>query len=579
MEQKQISKNSNIAEFMHRHGFADYQELHKWSVNNRADYWQSAIDLLNISFKQKYTKILDLTKGIETPEWLSESKLNIVDSCLDHEGIAIICEAKQWTYEKLATLTNKVANSLIEHGYKKGDKIAIAMPMNSESVAIYLGIIKAGCVVVGIADSFAAEEITIRLQISKAKAIFTQNYIHRAGKTHELYQKIIASNAPRAIVLETDIVQREKDLTWQAFLSTKNEFESVVADPNDFINILFSSGTTASPKAIPWDHTSAIKAAADGYFHQDIKPQDRICWPTNLGWMMGPWLIFASLINKATIVLYPDVPTTQEFVDYVATSQVTMLGVVPSLVKIWRGNNFCDYGQFSKIKLFSSTGETSNESDMAWLSQAAKGSPVIEYCGGTEISGAYITSTVVQENLPATFSTPALGLDIRLIDNEVYIIPPSIGLSKELINKNHHEEYYAGVPEQSDGVTLRRHGDQMERLPNGYYRSLGRVDDVMNLGGIKVSCSEIERCFADIDYLLETAAIAVGTPAELIIFVALKSSVDLKQLQQVMQHKINQKLNPLFKISKLEIIDSLPRTSSNKVMRRNLRNLLTKEIY
>ena len=191
---------------------------------------------------------------------------------------------------------------------------------------------KRGCVVVGIADSFAPEEIATRLRIGKAKAIFTQDYINRAGKRLPLYEKVIAANAPKAIVFAAEgsesVAQthRADDVTWQDFLSDTETFTAVPCQPDANTNILFSSGTTGEPKAIPWTHTTPIKAAADAYLHHDIHPGDVLAWYTNLGWMMGPWLIYASFINKATIALYDGVPTGRDFGVFVQNAKVNMLG-------------------------------------------------------------------------------------------------------------------------------------------------------------------------------------------------------------------------------------------------------------
>ena len=147
--------------------------------------------------------------------------------------------------------------------------------------------------------------------------------------------------------------------------------------------------------------------------------------------------------------------------------------------------------------------------------------PVIEYCGGTEIGGGYITGTVVQHAAPATFSTPALGSDLAILDEEgrpadrgeVFLIPPSMGLSLKMLNRDHHAEYYANAPQGPQGQLLRRHGDQMQRLANGYFRAHGRADDCMNLGGIKVSSLQIEEVVGGVEGVRETAAVAVSPPA------------------------------------------------------------------
>ncbi|WP_017327241.1 AMP-binding protein [Synechococcus sp. PCC 7336] len=589
---------THIAALLHELGLQSYTEFHAWTARHRAQFWELMVQRLGIRFRQPYRAVLDLANGIESPQWLLDAQFNIVESCFQApaEAPAIVFQAEgesllTLTYGELRTLTDRVANGLIELGFCPGDAIAIDLPMTAESVALYLGIVEAGCTVVSIADSFAADAIATRLRISAAKGIFTQDTILRAGKELPLYAKVIEANAPQAIVLSSGVSSsiplRAGDLAWEAFLSDRDRFDAIPAQPDDRTNILFSSGTTGEPKAIPWTQTTPIKCAADGFLHHDIHPGDRVAWPTNLGWMMGPWLIYASLIDRATIALYYGAPTGRAFGQFVQDAGVSMLGVVPSLVKSWKTSGCMQGLDWSAIKVFSSTGECSNPQEMLFLMSLAGYRPIVEYCGGTEIGGGYLTGTLVQPCAPSTFTTPALGLDIAVLNEagqpatagEAYIVPPSIGLSTELLNRNHHQVYFDRPPHLPNStIPLRRHGDRVERLPNGYYRALGRVDDTMNLGGIKVSSAEIERVLNAEAGICETAAIAVsppeGGPSQLAIYAVLEpdSDRDRDDLAAALQSAIRQHLNPMFKIRDLRIVDELPRTASNKVMRRVLRD-------
>ena len=157
----------------------------------------------------------------------------------------------------------------------------------------------------------------------------------------------------------------------------------------------------------------------DGHFHHDIRPGDVVAWPTNIGWMMGPWLIYAALLNRACIALYEGLPGGPDFARFIERAGVSMLGVVPSLVRAWRESDACADADWSRIEVFSSTGEPSNRRDYLWLtSLTGHRAPVIEYCGGTEIGGGYVTGTAVQPASPSTFTTPALGLDIVIIGDD-----------------------------------------------------------------------------------------------------------------------------------------------------------------
>lgn len=578
--------SANVEWLQREAGVSSYRELHAWSVQHREVFWEIVLKRLGIRLRQTHSRIVDPSSGVETPRWLVGARMNIADSCFQAaaDSIAIVHqgesgELQRITIGELEALASRVANGLNAMGLRAGDAVAVVTPMTAESVAFYLGAVKAGCVIVSIPDSFSPGEITTRLRLGSAKAVFTQDVNPRGGKDLPLYANVsAASTLPAIVVRRSTMALRDDDRDWSQFLSANDVFISVERDPADAINILFSSGTTGEPKAIPWTQTTPIKCAMDAHFHQDVHPGDVLAWPTNLGWMMGPWLIFAALINRATIALFNGAPTGTAFGRFIEHSRATMLGVVPSLVKTWRATQCMDGLDWSSLRVFSNTGECSNADDMRWLMQLAGNKPVVEYCGGTEIGGGYITSVITEPCAPACFNTPALGLDLVILDEdgqstdngEVFILGPSIGLSTTLLNQSHHDVYFANVPREG----LRRHGDQIERLPNGQMRAHGRVDDTMNLGGIKVSSAEIERAVRTVSGIQDAAAIAVpppgGGPGQLVIFVVASSSA--ADLRDPMQRAIREQLSPLFKIHDVAVVDALPRTASNKVMRRVLRD-------
>jgi len=583
-------------------GIKSFNDFYRFSIEKREEFWSFVVDRLKILFETRPScciKEVDSKRG--EYEYLSEARLNISNSCFDFpdKGAKAIVfqkensvELETWSFGDLEAWTNRVASALRSDTFPvklvTGDAIAIDMPMTAESIAIYLGIVKAGFAVVSIADSFSAHEINVRLHAASAKAIFTQDVILRGSKTLPLYERVVEAEAPLAIVLSaagdpaarSDIGLRSGDLSWGEFLKGSSvEFDAVIVPSYFNSNILFSSGTTSTPKAISWSHSTPIKAAMDGHFHHNIQSSDIVSWPTNLGWMMGPWLIYASLVNKAAIALFYGSPTTPEFVQFLQDAKVTVLGLVPSIVKAWRSLNLSPC--LESIRLFSSTGEVSDPRDMLWLMSRVPGyAPVIEYCGGTEIGGGYVTGTVEQAQCPSCFSTPALGHDFKLLDHEgaivettgeVALTPPSLGLSVKLLNKDHYREYFEGMP-----YGFRRHGDQIRQI-DGYFKAQGRVDDAMNLGGIKISSAELENACNLVRGVSESAAIAYdppeGGPSQLVVYVVPAKDLKFNQddLKKAMQLSIKKQLNPLFHISDVVSTATLPRTASNKIMRRVLR--------
>ena len=640
------AQQSNISKTMATLGFKTYEELYWWSVGEetRSDYWKYATEAVRIKFDSPPTAMFDAARGAAHATYLPGARLNIVASCFNKrrgEDAAIVYASESdpddlltMSYDGLSRLANQVANAITSKlGLSRGDAVGICMPMVPEAIALYLGIVKAGLVVVSIADSFSSDEIHTRMKLSKAKVVFTQDVIYRGAKFLGLYDRVKGAAPDRIVVMSgllhalSQVPQGQSahsihatveaamrpgvDVRWSELLEgASDEFEYVICSSMDAANILFSSGTTGEPKAIVWSHSTPVKCAADGYFHQDVRVGDVVAWPTNIGWMMGPWLIF-QLINGATLALFNGITSTYSFCKFVERAKVSMLGVIPSLVKTWHTMNTVDADcDWSSIRRFSSTGEASDPVSMFWLMSRVPGyAPVIEYMGGTEIGGSFLSSTAVQRNVPSMFSTPVLGSSFLLLDEnsteivsgqgvgEIALTPPAFGLSTQLLNRDHYACYFEGMPAGANGEVLRRHGDEIEAVlysarDDGvrsipYHRALGRCDDTMNLGGIKTSSVELERTCNLTEGVHETAAIAVsplgGGPSMLVMFVVLSSNSSVTKhdnyqaLKSKLQLSIKAKLNPLYHISDIVVVASLPRTASNKIMRRVLRDSYVSE--
>jgi acetyl-CoA synthetase len=599
--------NSNLTAFLKQKGCESLDALRAWWQSEPSEFWAAAIKTLDIKFQRQPESTLQFDDPRD-PIWLKGAQLNIVESCFSASADAIAIRSgsadgtiDDITYGQLKKDVELFAKRIVAEGFDEGDRLAIVMPMNVLSVIVYLAILHAGCTAVSIADSFSATEIAKRLRISKAKGIFCVDDYFRAGKRINISNRVteavssLNSNGQEVRHFSLPIPfppASEQEAYIQSWLQQQNAAQIYDGSPRDsspdhVINILFSSGTTGDPKAIPWDQTTPLKCGTDGRFHQNIKRGDVVVWPTNLGWMMGPWLIFATLLNRATIGLFDDAPTGESFGKFVQDSKATMLGVVPAIVRHWKRTKCMEAYDWSSIKCFSSTGEASNEADMIYLSALAAFKPIIEYCGGTEIGGGYISSTVLQPNVPAAFSSVAVGSRFEILDEdwddadegELFLVPPAMGLSRKLLNRDHFDTYYADLPRRPDGTYLRRHGDRMQRLPGGYFRACGRSDDTMNPGGIKIGSAEIEAVLNANIKVIESAVIAESKdeagnaiPDRLVAFVVSESEFDGETIRNEFNVQLREQINPLIRIARVEKIDSLPRTASNKIMRRELRS-------
>ncbi|XP_034894253.1 probable acyl-activating enzyme 17, peroxisomal isoform X2 [Populus alba] len=539
---------TNVGQLLERRGkeflgstykdpISSFSHFQEFSVSNPEVYWKTILDEISVSFSVPPQCILSENTSRESSlanpggQWLPGAYVNPAKTCLTLNCKRTLDDVViRWrdegnddmpvsslTLEELRSEVWLVAYAINALGLDRGSAIAIDMPMNVESVIIYLAIVLAGHVVVSIADSFAPLEISTRLKISEAKAIFTQDLIIRGDKSIPLYSRVVNAQAPMAIVIPTkgcsfSMNLRDGDISWHDFLEKAtdlrgDEFAAVEQPVEAFTNILFSSGTTGEPKAIPWTHVTPFKAAADAWCHMDIRKGDIVAWPTNLGWMMGPWLVYASLLNGASIALYNGSPLVSGFAKFVQDARVTMLGVIPSIVRIWKSANSTLGYDWSAIRCFASTGEASSVDEYLWLMGRAQYKPIIEYCGGTEIGGGFVSGSLLQPQSLAAFSTPAMGCSLFVLGDDGHPIPQNVpgmgelalgplmfGASSTLLNADHYNVYFKGMP-LWNGKILRRHGDVFERTSRGYYHAHGRADDTMNLGGIKSDTSlEQQHC-------------------------------------------------------------------------------------
>ncbi|XP_049363845.1 probable CoA ligase CCL12 [Solanum verrucosum] len=596
---------------------SSFKEFQRFSVQHPEIYWSIVLKELPIHFLEAPKCILDFSdKSKRGGNWLPGSVLNIAESCVrssnysnkQDDCVAIVWreegnddkEVNCMTLKQLREQVMMVANAL-DNMFSKGDAIAIDMPMTVTAVVIYLAIVLAGYVVVSIADSFAAQEIAVRLRVSNARAIFTQDSVVRGGRRFPLYSRVIEAAPLKAIVIpatgeDVQVQLRNQDLSWKYFLAgvshlpRPNCYFPVYQSIESVTNILFSSGTTGDPKAISWTHLSPIRCTADSWAHLDIQSGDVFCYPTNLGWVMGPVLLYSCFLTGATLALYHGSPLDHGFGKFVQDAGVTVLGTVPSLVKTWKSTGCMKGLDWTRIRMFASTGEASNVDDDLWLSSRVYYKPIIECCGGTELSSSYIMGNLLQPQAFGAFSSATMSTGFVILDEdghpypddeacvgEIGLFPTYMGATDRLLNADHEKVYFEGMPIYKD-MQLRRHGDILKRTIGGYLVVNGRADDTMNLGGIKTSSIEIERvCDGADESVLETAAVSAapsnGGPEQLAIFVVVKEGMNISPdtLKKRFSRAIQSNLNPLFKVRWVKIVGMLPRTASNKLLRRVLR--------
>ncbi|MDQ3043160.1 MAG: AMP-binding protein, partial [Acidobacteriota bacterium] len=422
----EIIERAQLTKFIKQVGVSTFDELYRFSINETERFTAEVLKFLDIKFNPPYEKLLDTSGGVAFPQWCVGAGLNIVSHCVDRwqtdemkDQPAIIWEGEEgetqtFTYQELFEEVEECAAGLRYNGLRKGDAIGIHLPMLIETVVALLAINRIGAIAVPVFSGYGVEAIASRLNAVEAKALFTCDSFPRRGKLFnslEVAERAVA-NSPtiknlfvitrQNLSFSCDLpnvnVKTYETLVDDAFDSFDTNFQIEPTKAEDPLIILYTSGTTGKPKGIAHTHCSfPIKAAQDMAFGTDVGKGTRISWITDIGWMMGPWLIYGALINGATICIYdgaPDFPAPDRMWEFAAKHKVEILGISPTLVRALatHGDDLPKKHDLSSLCAFASTGEPWNPAPWWWLFEKVGASklPIINYSGGTEISGGIL---------------------------------------------------------------------------------------------------------------------------------------------------------------------------------------------
>jgi acetyl-CoA synthetase len=598
---------------MQKHNIASLNELSKKANSNLEWFWESVEKDLGIVWNSPYSKILDSSKGIMWSKWFVNGKTNIYSSSVEKfakinpEKIAYYFESEDGvksniTYSELDTKVSKLANGLKSLGITKGDVIAIYLPMIEEAIVAILAASKIGAIQTVIFSGYSEESLHIRLLDCKAKILFISDGFNRKGKIISQKQAaqsaIIDTSIEKLIVVPYKGIDNydttDKIIFYDKLVSSQNNLcTTEILDSEDPLFILYTSGTTGTPKGVVHAHGGfSVFAGHQSAYLIDTHDNDILFWPADIGWITGlVWNVYGLLLMGASAVIYDgalEFPNYDRIWSMLSEYEATIFGISPTAVRLFKKNNIepLKYHSLEKIKNIPTTGEPMDKESWFWLfEKVGKGKiPIINLSGGTEIGGAMLSVFPGMKLKPSTVGIPCPGINLDVVDDDGksvrgrkgYLVIKSSwpGMTRGLLNDN--DRYVKTYWSRFENIWF--HGDYVLVDEDGLWYMHGRVDDVINISGHRMSTTEIEQSVLSYPEIFDAASISIPdeiTGEAIVVFVVLKNKH--QNIQQEISTHLSEKIGKVAKPKYVFQISNLPKTKTGKIMRRLLKSKLLGE--
>ncbi|MGN6562218.1 MAG: AMP-binding protein [Thermomicrobiales bacterium] len=605
-------RRSRLRRFMNAQGVASFEALLERAATDPAWFWDATIKDLDLQFYTPYTSVLDQSRGLPWTTWFPDGEYNWVHNAVDKYAAgpqatktALIWEGddgakRQLTYQELRAEADRLARALAALGVAKGDRIGIFMPMLSETVVATIAVGKLGAIYIPIFSGYGAESVATRLRDAEAVCLITADGFYRRGGIVPMKATADAALATAPTIKHVVVCRRlgdgraamaaGRDVWWDEIVAGQPaEFATAHTAAEDPFMIIYTSGTTGRPKGALHTHDGfPIKATQDVAHCFDVQADDTLLWLTDLGWMMGPWAIIGTLTLGATLVIFegtPDYPKPDRLWELVERYKITVCGVAPTVIRalMAQGDEWPRRRDLSSLRVLGSSGEAWNPGPWRWFFEQIGGGrcPIINYSGGTEISGGILSAFTILPLKPTSFSAPVPGLAVDVVDDTGQPVRGTVG---ELVIRNawpgmtrgfwgdpqrYLDTYWSRLP----GLWV--HGDFAQIDDDGFWYILGRSDDTIKVAGKRVGPAEVESAAVSHPAVQEAAAIAVPHPVKgdtIVTFVVLRPGQQPGEaVRQEIEGVIVAQLGKALKPEAVKFVADLPKTRNAKVMRRIIR--------
>jgi acetyl-CoA synthetase len=584
--------------------------LYEYGNKNRIAFWEGCAQ--SLQWFKKWNAVLEWDAPFA--KWYEGGRLNASVNCLDRHmqtsvknKVAIFWEgedqtSKAITYEDLYHQVNQLASGLKDLGVKKGDCVAIYLPMIPEAVVSMLACARIGAIHTVVFGGFSAESLKARIQDANAKVLITADVGYRRGK--KLYLHEIAKEAVTGLtcIEKMIIVKRqdnlclsnpEQEIVYQDLLKDSNPYcQPEVMDANDVLFILYTSGTTGKPKGVV--HSTAgymVAAHVTTKLVFDVKSSDIYFCTADIGWITGhTYVTYGPLSNGMTQVMMegaPDYPNTSRFWEIIQKYKVSIFYTAPTVIRLfmkWGEQALKDF-DLSSLRLLGSVGESLNPEAWHWYFKhvGQEKCPIVDTWWQTE------TGSIMMTTLPALMSMkpgfvgkPLPGIDIKILDDYGNEAPqgylaitspwPSMARGIHGDTRRFVQTYW-----NKWGGRYYFSGDGAGKDQEGYFWISGRVDDVLNVAAHRIGTMEVESALIHHTSIAESAVIGLPDPVtgqSIAAFVVLKKNhAGSPDLKEDLKDLVAKKIGVIAKPKQIYFVEELPKTRSGKIMRRLLREM------
>ena len=589
--------------------------LYTEAESDRLAFWEKQAE--ELTWEKKWNQVLDWQPPYA--QWFVGGKINATVNALDRhveaglgDRIAFHFEgepgdSRDITYSQLLTEVKKAANALLEIGIKSGDRVAIYMPMIPEAAIAMLACARIGAPHSVVFGGFSADALLSRIQDADAKLVITSDGGFRKGAAFALKPAVDEALKGATNVAKVLVVQRTKqetawdssrDIWWHEIMERQSaHHEPEFFDSEHPLFILYTSGTTAKPKGI--FHTTGGYLTQVAYTHKmvfDIKPETDVYWCTaDVGWVTGhSYIVYGPLINGTTQVMYegtPDTPHKGRIFEIIAKYGVTILYTAPTLIRTWMkwGDEFPKAHDLTSLRLLGSVGEPINPEAWMWYREIIGGNrcPIVDTWWQTE-TGAIMISPLpgVTATKPGSAMRPIPGISAKVVDDSA--TPVGNGHGGFLIldqpwpsmlrgiwgeDERYKETYWSRFKD------IYFAGDGAKLDDEGAIWLLGRVDDVMNVSGHRISTTEVESALVSHEAVAEAAVVGAAdamTGQGIVAFVILRGGIEHangEELVTQLRNHVTKEIGAIARPRQILVVAELPKTRSGKIMRRLLKDV------